>query len=76
MNASNLLLLLWWIDKIFIIVRVHSDAQWSSLGFRVDHESDGVERRVERPFPPVCWRLELGEDWDSATKKISGIKFI
>ncbi|XP_075598343.1 protein mono-ADP-ribosyltransferase PARP4 isoform X1 [Balearica regulorum gibbericeps] len=32
-------------------------------------------RRVERRFPSICYRLELGKDWDSATKKILGIKF-
>ncbi|XP_062423231.1 protein mono-ADP-ribosyltransferase PARP4 isoform X2 [Rhea pennata] len=32
-------------------------------------------RRVERRFPAICYRLELGKDWDSATKKILGIKF-
>ncbi|XP_025926285.1 poly [ADP-ribose] polymerase 4 isoform X1 [Apteryx rowi] len=31
-------------------------------------------RRVERRFPAICYRLELGKDWDSATKKILGIK--
>ncbi|XP_053944280.1 protein mono-ADP-ribosyltransferase PARP4 [Cuculus canorus] len=30
-------------------------------------------RRVERQFPSICYRLELGKDWDSATKKILGI---
>ncbi|KAM6287034.1 LOW QUALITY PROTEIN: protein mono-ADP-ribosyltransferase PARP4 [Spheniscus humboldti] len=33
-------------------------------------------RRVERRFPSICYQLELGKDWDSATKKILGIKFI
>ncbi|XP_068251603.1 protein mono-ADP-ribosyltransferase PARP4 [Nyctibius grandis] len=33
-------------------------------------------RRVERRFPSICYRLELGKDWDSATKKILGIKSI
>ncbi|KAM6342212.1 protein mono-ADP-ribosyltransferase PARP4 isoform 2-T3 [Podargus strigoides] len=33
-------------------------------------------RRAERRFPSICYRLELGKDWDSATKKILGIKFI
>ncbi|XP_074996075.1 protein mono-ADP-ribosyltransferase PARP4 isoform X2 [Calonectris borealis] len=32
-------------------------------------------RRVEKRFPSICYRLELGKDWDSATKKILGIKF-
>uniref|UniRef100_A0A8C4KJJ4 Poly(ADP-ribose) polymerase family member 4 n=2 Tax=Dromaius novaehollandiae TaxID=8790 RepID=A0A8C4KJJ4_DRONO len=32
-------------------------------------------RRVERRFPAICYRLELGKDWDSATRKILGIKF-
>ncbi|KAM8819719.1 LOW QUALITY PROTEIN: protein mono-ADP-ribosyltransferase PARP4 [Eudromia elegans] len=31
--------------------------------------------RVERQFPGISYRLELGKDWDSATKKILGIKF-
>ncbi|KAM6438940.1 LOW QUALITY PROTEIN: protein mono-ADP-ribosyltransferase PARP4 [Rhynochetos jubatus] len=31
--------------------------------------------RVERQFPSICY-LELGKDWDSATKKILGIKII
>uniref|UniRef100_A0A8B9Q962 Poly [ADP-ribose] polymerase n=1 Tax=Apteryx owenii TaxID=8824 RepID=A0A8B9Q962_APTOW len=30
-------------------------------------------RRVERRFPAICYRLELGKDWDSATKEILGI---
>uniref|UniRef100_A0A8B9QK95 Poly [ADP-ribose] polymerase n=1 Tax=Apteryx owenii TaxID=8824 RepID=A0A8B9QK95_APTOW len=29
-------------------------------------------RRVERRFPAICYRLELGKDWDSATKEILG----
>uniref|UniRef100_A0A8C4KFD8 Poly [ADP-ribose] polymerase n=1 Tax=Dromaius novaehollandiae TaxID=8790 RepID=A0A8C4KFD8_DRONO len=29
-------------------------------------------RRVERRFPAICYRLELGKDWDSATRKILG----
>ncbi|XP_054079534.1 protein mono-ADP-ribosyltransferase PARP4 isoform X1 [Rissa tridactyla] len=33
-------------------------------------------RRAERRFPSICYRLELGKDWDSATQKILGIKFI
>ncbi|XP_009997737.1 PREDICTED: poly [ADP-ribose] polymerase 4 [Chaetura pelagica] len=33
-------------------------------------------RRAEKQFPSICYRLELGEDWDSATKKILGIKLI
>ncbi|XP_009888954.1 PREDICTED: poly [ADP-ribose] polymerase 4 [Charadrius vociferus] len=33
-------------------------------------------RRAERQFPSICYRLELGKDWDSATKKILGIKCI
>ncbi|XP_065586155.1 protein mono-ADP-ribosyltransferase PARP4 [Cyrtonyx montezumae] len=31
-------------------------------------------KRVEGQFPGICYRLELGKDWDSATKKILGIK--
>ncbi|KAM4790008.1 LOW QUALITY PROTEIN: protein mono-ADP-ribosyltransferase PARP4 [Cyanocitta cristata] len=31
---------------------------------------------VRRQFPSICYQLELGKDWDSATKKILGIKFI
>ncbi|XP_042313190.1 protein mono-ADP-ribosyltransferase PARP4-like [Sceloporus undulatus] len=30
-------------------------------------------RKTEREFPAICQRLELGKDWDSATKKILGI---
>ncbi|KAM6416635.1 protein mono-ADP-ribosyltransferase PARP4 [Pluvialis apricaria] len=33
-------------------------------------------RRAERQFPSICYRLELGKDWDSATKKILGIKCV
>ncbi|KAM9245413.1 LOW QUALITY PROTEIN: protein mono-ADP-ribosyltransferase PARP4 [Leptosomus discolor] len=33
-------------------------------------------RRVERQFPSICYRLELGKNWDSATKRILSIKFI
>ncbi|XP_050783624.1 protein mono-ADP-ribosyltransferase PARP4 isoform X2 [Gopherus flavomarginatus] len=33
-------------------------------------------RRVERQFPAICYRLELGKDWDSATKKLLGIELI
>ncbi|KAM6384315.1 protein mono-ADP-ribosyltransferase PARP4 [Alca torda] len=29
-------------------------------------------RRAERRFPSICYRLELGKDWDSATQKILG----
>ncbi|XP_068786394.1 protein mono-ADP-ribosyltransferase PARP4 isoform X2 [Struthio camelus] len=32
-------------------------------------------RRVDRRFPAICYRLELGKDWDSATKNILGIQF-
>ncbi|XP_035398698.1 protein mono-ADP-ribosyltransferase PARP4 [Cygnus atratus] len=32
-------------------------------------------RRVDRQFPAIYYRLELGKDWDSATKKILGITF-
>ncbi|XP_046764290.1 protein mono-ADP-ribosyltransferase PARP4 isoform X2 [Gallus gallus] len=31
-------------------------------------------KRVEGQFPSICYRLELGKDWDSATKMILGIK--
>ncbi|KAM9169492.1 protein mono-ADP-ribosyltransferase PARP4 isoform 2-T2 [Pangshura tecta] len=33
-------------------------------------------RRVDRQFPAICHRLELGKDWDSATKKLLGIELI
>ncbi|XP_035182570.1 protein mono-ADP-ribosyltransferase PARP4 [Oxyura jamaicensis] len=32
-------------------------------------------RKVDRQFPAISYRLELGKDWDSATKKILGITF-
>ncbi|XP_052527246.1 protein mono-ADP-ribosyltransferase PARP4 isoform X2 [Tympanuchus pallidicinctus] len=31
-------------------------------------------KRVEGQFASICYRLELGKDWDSATKKILGIE--
>uniref|UniRef100_A0A669QAC7 Poly [ADP-ribose] polymerase n=1 Tax=Phasianus colchicus TaxID=9054 RepID=A0A669QAC7_PHACC len=31
-------------------------------------------RRVEGQFASICYRLELGNNWDSATKKILGIE--
>uniref|UniRef100_A0A8C3I7N1 Poly [ADP-ribose] polymerase n=1 Tax=Chrysemys picta bellii TaxID=8478 RepID=A0A8C3I7N1_CHRPI len=33
-------------------------------------------RRTDRQFPAICYRLELGKDWDSATKKLLGIELI
>ncbi|XP_065253676.1 protein mono-ADP-ribosyltransferase PARP4 [Emys orbicularis] len=33
-------------------------------------------RRIDRQFPAICHRLELGKDWDSATKKLLGIELI
>uniref|UniRef100_A0A674JDU8 Poly [ADP-ribose] polymerase n=1 Tax=Terrapene triunguis TaxID=2587831 RepID=A0A674JDU8_9SAUR len=33
-------------------------------------------RRIDRQFPAICHRLELGKDWDSATKKLLGIDLI
>ncbi|KAJ6662373.1 hypothetical protein lerEdw1_012537 [Lerista edwardsae] len=27
-------------------------------------------RKTNRQFPAICQRLELGKDWDSATKKL------
>ncbi|KAM7179848.1 protein mono-ADP-ribosyltransferase PARP4 isoform 5-T5 [Macrochelys suwanniensis] len=33
-------------------------------------------RRADRQFPAICHRLELGKDWDSATKKLLGIELI
>uniref|UniRef100_A0A8B9ZFW7 Poly [ADP-ribose] polymerase n=1 Tax=Anas platyrhynchos TaxID=8839 RepID=A0A8B9ZFW7_ANAPL len=32
-------------------------------------------RKVDKQFPAIYYRLELGKDWDSATKKILGITF-
>ncbi|XP_072849781.2 protein mono-ADP-ribosyltransferase PARP4 isoform X1 [Pogona vitticeps] len=31
-------------------------------------------RKTDREFPAICQRLELGKDWDSATKKLLGIE--
>ncbi|XP_006832122.1 PREDICTED: poly [ADP-ribose] polymerase 4-like [Chrysochloris asiatica] len=31
-------------------------------------------RRTEGQYPSICQRLELGKDWDSATKKLLGIQ--
>ncbi|KAJ7320166.1 hypothetical protein JRQ81_019677 [Phrynocephalus forsythii] len=31
-------------------------------------------RKTDREFPAICQRLELGKDWDSATKKLLGIQ--
>ncbi|KAM7066685.1 protein mono-ADP-ribosyltransferase PARP4-like [Acridotheres tristis] len=28
---------------------------------------------VRRQFPSICYQVELGKDWDSATKKISSL---
>lgn len=31
-------------------------------------------RRTEGQYPSICQRLELGKDWDSATKQLLGIQ--
>nr|XP_031540354.1 LOW QUALITY PROTEIN: protein mono-ADP-ribosyltransferase PARP4 [Vicugna pacos] len=31
-------------------------------------------RRTEGQYPSICWRLELGKDWDSATKQLLGMQ--
>ncbi|XP_073750905.1 protein mono-ADP-ribosyltransferase PARP4 isoform X5 [Callorhinus ursinus] len=33
-------------------------------------------RRTEGQYPSICQRLELGQDWDSATKQLLGIQTI
>lgn len=33
-------------------------------------------RRTEREFPAICQRLDLGKDWDFATKKLLHIEEI
>ncbi|XP_060091291.1 protein mono-ADP-ribosyltransferase PARP4 [Heteronotia binoei] len=33
-------------------------------------------KRTNRQFPSICQRLELGKDWDFATKKLLGIKIM
>ncbi|XP_008690327.2 protein mono-ADP-ribosyltransferase PARP4 [Ursus maritimus] len=33
-------------------------------------------RRTEGQYPTICQRLELGQDWDSATKQLLGIQTI
>ncbi|NXC42205.1 PARP4 polymerase, partial [Penelope pileata] len=48
-----------------------SDVHWA---FELITKATEWVRRVEAQFPAICYRLELGKDWDSATKKILGIK--
>ncbi|XP_009475160.1 PREDICTED: poly [ADP-ribose] polymerase 4 [Nipponia nippon] len=44
-----------------------SDVHWA---FELIKKATEWVRKVERQFPSICYRLELGKDWDSATKKI------
>ncbi|KAM6317090.1 LOW QUALITY PROTEIN: protein mono-ADP-ribosyltransferase PARP4 [Aegotheles albertisi] len=48
-----------------------SGAHWA---FELIKKAIEWVRRVEKRFPSICYRLELGKDWDSATKKILGIE--
>ncbi|XP_044873903.1 protein mono-ADP-ribosyltransferase PARP4 isoform X1 [Mauremys mutica] len=50
----------------------------SAIHWAFDSVKKAVEwvRRVDRQFPAICYRLELGKDWDSATKKLLGIELI
>ncbi|XP_067418928.1 protein mono-ADP-ribosyltransferase PARP4 [Emydura macquarii macquarii] len=50
----------------------------SAIHWAFDSVKKAVEwvRRVDRQFPDICRRLELGKDWDSATKKLLGIELI
>ncbi|PKU38636.1 poly [Limosa lapponica baueri] len=54
------------------------DSSNSSVHWACELIKKAVEwvRRTEKRFPSICYRLELGKDWDSATKKILGTKFI
>ncbi|KAH0625127.1 hypothetical protein JD844_033266 [Phrynosoma platyrhinos] len=48
----------------------------SSWAFDPVKKAIAWTRKTEREFPAICQRLELGKDWDSATKKILGIGVI
>lgn len=40
---------------------------------RIKKASEWV-RRTEGQYPSICQRLELGKDWDCATKQLLGIQ--
>lgn len=49
----------------------HSGVHWA---FESIKKATEWVKRVEGQFASICYRLELGKDWDSATKKILGIE--
>ncbi|XP_014821626.1 PREDICTED: poly [ADP-ribose] polymerase 4 isoform X2 [Calidris pugnax] len=60
------------------LMKLDDSSNSSAVHWAYESIKKAVEwvRRTERQFPSICYRLELGKDWDSATKKILGIKFI
>ncbi|KAF0876061.1 protein mono-ADP-ribosyltransferase PARP4 [Crocuta crocuta] len=45
-------------------------------GFEEIKKASEWVRRTEGQYPSICQRLELGQDWDSATKQLLGIQTI
>ncbi|KAM7131833.1 LOW QUALITY PROTEIN: protein mono-ADP-ribosyltransferase PARP4 [Ciconia maguari] len=60
------------------LMKLDDSSNSSSVNWAFELIKKAIEwvRRVERQFPSICYQLELGKDWDSATKKVLGIKFI
>uniref|UniRef100_A0A8C8SAS2 Poly [ADP-ribose] polymerase n=1 Tax=Pelusios castaneus TaxID=367368 RepID=A0A8C8SAS2_9SAUR len=57
------------------LMKLDDSSTSSASHWAFDSLKKAVEwvRRVDRQFPAICRRLELGTDWDSATKKLLGI---